>query len=113
MIPRRLRPDDWLGLVPEVERLGPELVARIEGDDAGSEVARQIDEAIRGGAAGDWMELLAELAARLRGAAVDDVDARLTLAEVLRDQYRLAPGVLAMTARDEEESRWLEEETRR
>lgn len=106
-------PDDWLGLVPEVERLGPGLVARIEGDAAGVALERRIGEVIRRGAAEDWLELLADLGARARDPGDGDPDARVVLAEVLRDQYRLAPGVLVMRARDEETSRMLEQVTGR
>lgn len=104
--------DAWLGLVPEIERLAPALVARIEGDGAGLALRIRIERLIRAGDADAWMELLRDLGDRYADRAGGD-DAALTLAEILRDQYRLAPGVLEMAPRDEEASALLEQGTGR
>lgn len=105
---------DWLGLTPEVERFGPLLVDRVAGalgeapDGLGE---ARIRELIRSGDAAAWLAYLAALTAlveRGREAGVAEPE-RVILAEILRDQYRLAPGVLRLGPEDEARSTRLEE----
>ncbi|MGI9117398.1 MAG: hypothetical protein ACR2JV_07160 [Gaiellales bacterium] len=105
---------DWLGLTPEVERFGPLLVARIAGalgepEDALGE--ERIAELIRTGDAAAWLAYLAALTALVeRGTAAGVAPLEATiLAEILRDQYRLAPGVLHLDPEDAARSRQLED----
>jgi len=113
MTSRRFGRHDWLGLTPEVERFGPLLVERIAG--ALGESADQLGEAriealIRDGDAAAWLAYLSALTALVdRGAASGVVEAETQiLAELLRDQYRLAPGVLVLTEADVAQSQHLE-----
>lgn len=110
---RPFGPDSWLGLVPEVERLVPDLVTRLEGADAGCALRGRIEDLIRSGDAEGWMRFLRDLRDRYASLVGEDDAATLTLAEILRDQYRLAPGVLDMGPRDEEASALLEQVTGR
>lgn len=113
MTSRRHGRHDWLGLTPEVERFGPLLVDRIAGalgetHDALGE--QRIEILIRSGDAAAWLAYLAALTALVqRGAAsgVAPVETEI-LAEILRDQYRLAPGVLTLTEADMARSQHLE-----
>jgi hypothetical protein len=105
---------DWLGLTPEVERFGPVLVDRIAaalGEPAGELGAERIGTLIRHGDAAAWLAYLAALTALVeRGADAGVADAeRAILAGILRDQYRLAPGVLVLSADDQARSARLEE----
>ena len=105
---------DWLGLTPEVERFGPLLVDRIAGalgEPAGELGEERIGALIRHGDAAAWLAYLAALTALVeRGAEAGVADAeRVILAEILRDQYRLAPGVLVLTPDDRARSARLEE----
>jgi hypothetical protein len=117
MIRRRHGRDDWLGLTPEVERLGPVLVDRIAaalGEDPAAIGGNAVATLIRDGDAEAWMGHLGDLTRlveRARAAGRAEAEAAI-LAEILRDQYRLAPGVLDLAADDE--ARWarLEEITR-
>jgi len=117
MIRPRHGRDDWLGLTPEVERLGPVLVDRIAaaiGEDPAAVSGDAVAGVIRDGDATAWMALLGDLGRlveRGRGAGCAEAETTI-LAEILRDQYRLAPGVLDLGADDE--ARWarLEEITR-
>lgn len=114
MTGRRLGRHDWLGLTPEVERFGPLLVDRIAGalgEPAGDLGEARIRALIRDGDAAAWLAHLAALTAlveRGREAGVAGPE-RSILAEILRDQYRLAPGVLRLGPDDEARSRRLEE----
>lgn len=110
---RRTRPDDWLGLVPEVERLVPELVGELAGPEVGTTVRVEIEDLIRRGDAVDWLDFLARLAAWVPAETRGREGGGMVLAEILRDQYRLAPGVLDLAARDEEMSAVLERVTAR
>ncbi len=104
---------DWLGLTPEVERFGPLLVDRIaaalgESHDALGEA--RVEELIRDGDAAAWLAYLGALTALVdRGAqsGVAPVETEI-LAGILRDQYRLAPGVLVLTEADMARSQHLE-----
>lgn len=105
---------DWLGLTPEVERFGPLLVDRIAGalgeapDGLGEDRIRGL---IQTGDAAAWLAYLGALTAlveRGREAGVAEPE-RVILAEILRDQYRLAPGVLRLGPGDEARSSRLEE----
>ena len=94
--------------------VGPVLVDRIAaalGEPAGELGAERIGTLIRHGDAAAWLAYLAALTALVeRGAEAGVADAeRAILAEILRDQYRLAPGVLVLTADDEARSARLEE----
>ena len=105
---------DWLGLTPEVERFGPLLVDRIAGalgEQAGALGEERIGELIRSGDAAAWLAYLAALTALVeRGTAADVAEPeRVILAGILRDQYRLAPGVLDLSADDEARGERLEE----
>jgi hypothetical protein len=104
-------PDDWLGLVPEVERLAPGLVAGMEGPSAGAATRARIEVLIRRGDATGWLAFLGDLTERVMDADVRTDEGRMLLAEILRDQYRLAPGVLDLAAHDEEASALLERVT--
>ena len=113
MTSRRHGRHDWLGLTPEVERFGPLLVDRIAGalgetDDALGEA--RIQMLIRDGDAAAWLAYLAALAALVeRGVAADVAETEtVVLAEILRDQYRLAPGVLVLSETDMALSQHLE-----
>lgn len=113
MTSRRFGRHDWLGLTPEVERFGPLLVARIAGalgepSDALGEV--RIERLIRDGDAAAWLAYLAALTALVDRGAASGVAAAETeiLAEILRDQYRLAPGVLVLSEADMARSQHLE-----
>lgn len=105
---------DWLGLTPEVERFGPLLVDRIAGalgeapDGLGEDRIRDL---IQTGDAAAWLAYLAALTALVeRGREADVAEPeRVILAEILRDQYRLAPGVLRLGPDDEARSSRLEE----
>ncbi len=113
MTSRRFGRHDWLGLTPEVERFGPLLVDRIAGalgeshDELGE---TRIEELIRTGDAAAWLAYLAALTALVeRGAAAGTAPAETEiLAGILRDQYRLAPGVLVLSATDVARSQHLE-----
>lgn len=104
---------DWLGLTPEVERFGPLLVDRItaalgESHDALGEA--RVEALIRNGDAAAWLTYLGALTALVdrgsqSGAAVAETE---ILAEILRDQYRLAPGVLVLSETDVARSDHLE-----
>ena len=103
----------WLGLTPEVERFGPLLADRIAaalGEPAGELGEQRIADLIRAGDAGAWLALLRELTALVeRGEAVGVADPeRSILAGILRDQYRLAPGVLHLPPEDEARRERLE-----
>ena len=105
---------DWLGLTPEVERFGPLLVDRIAGalgEPRGDLGEERIAALIRDGDAAAWLAYLAALTALVeRGADAGVADTeRVILAEILRDQYRLAPGVLVLSPEDEARSRRLED----
>ena len=104
----------WLGLTPEVERFGPLLVDRIAGalgEPAGTLGEERIGALIRDGDAAAWLAYLAALTALVeRGADADVAEPeRVILAEILRDQYRLAPGVLDLSPDDEARGDRLEE----
>lgn len=114
MSSRRFGRHDWLGLTPEVERFGPLLVERIagalgEGGDALGEV--RIEQLIRDGDAAAWLAYLAALTALVERGAAHGVAPLETavLAEILRDQYRLAPGVLVLSEADMARSHHLED----
>lgn len=104
---------DWLGLTPEVERFGPLLVDRItaalgESQDALGEA--RVGALIRNGDAAAWLTYLGALTALVdrgsqSGVAVAETE---ILAEILRDQYRLAPGVLILSETDMARSNHLE-----
>jgi hypothetical protein len=104
---------DWLGLTPEVERFGPLLVDRItaalgESHDALGEA--RVEALIRNGDAAAWLTYLGALTALVErgsqsGVAVAETE---VLAEILRDQYRLAPGVLVLSEADMARSDHLE-----
>lgn len=113
MTHRPFGPDSWLGLVPEVERLVPDLIARLDDPDAGRALRGRIEDLIRSGDAEGWMRFLGDLRDRYASLVGEDDDATQMLAEILRDQYRLAPGVLDMGSRDEEASALLEQVTGR
>ena len=105
---------DWLGLTPEVERFGPLLVDRIAGalgEPSGSLGEERIGALIRSGDAAAWLAYLAALTALVeRGAEADVAEPeRVILAGILRDQYRLAPGVLDLSPDDEARGERLEE----
>ncbi len=114
MTGRSLGRHDWLGLTPEVERFGPLLVDRIAvalGEVPDGLGEAHIRELIRTGDAAAWLAYLAALTAlveRGREAVVAEPE-RMILAEILRDQYRLAPGVLRLRPEDEARSSRLEE----
>ena len=113
MTTRRFDRHDWLGLTPEVERLGPLLIDRIAaalGGSADELGEARIAELILVGDAAAWLAYLAALTALVdRGTASGVVPAEAEiLAEILRDQYRLAPGVLALAPDDVERSQHLE-----
>jgi len=105
-VERRFGYHDWLGLTPEVERLGPELVRRLASaldestDDLG---AARIQRLIRGGDAAAWLAYLSALTDLVdRGSAAGVAEREtMVLAGILRDQYRLAPGVLRLSVEDE------------
>ena len=104
----------WLGLTPEVERFGPLLVDRIAGalGESGGDLGEErIASLIRSGDAAAWLAHLAALTALVeRGAQAGVAEPeRLILAGILRDQYRLAPGVLDLPPEDEARRRRLEE----
>ena len=114
MTSRRFGRHDWLGLTPEVERFGPLLVERIAGalgesSDALGEA--RVEAQIRDGDAAAWLAYLAALTALVeRGAAAGVAEPeRVILAGILRDQYRLAPGVLDLSPDDEARGDRLEE----
>jgi len=97
---------DWLGLTPEVERFGPLLVERIAaglGEAPDALGARRVESLIRDGDAAAWLTYLGALTVLVeRGATADVAPFESTiLAEILRDQYRLAPGVLRLSPEDE------------
>lgn len=104
---------DWLGLTPEVERFGPLLVDRItaalgESHDALGQA--RVEALIRNGDAAAWLTYLGALTALVErgsqsGVAVAEIE---ILAEILRDQYRLAPGVLVLSEADMARSDHLE-----
>ena len=106
MTSRRFGRHDWLGLTPEVERFGPLLVERI----AGALGEQRIESLIRDGDAAAWLAYLAARTALVdRGASSGVAQAETEiLAEILRDQYRLAPGVLHLTEADMARSQHLE-----
>jgi hypothetical protein len=104
---------DWLGLTPEVERFGPLLVERIAGALGESHDAlgeARIEALIRDGDAAAWLAYLAALTALVERGASSGVAGPETeiLAEILRDQYRLAPGVLVLSEADMARSQHLE-----
>jgi hypothetical protein len=114
MTSRRFGRHDWLGLTPEVERFGPLLVERIAGALGESHDAlgeARIEALIRDGDAAAWLAYLAALTALVDRGAASGVAAPETeiLAEILRDQYRLAPGVLVLAEADVARSQHLEE----
>ena len=105
---------DWLGLTPEVERFGPLLVDRIAGalgEPTGTLGEERIGELIRRGDSAAWLAHLAALTALVeRGEEADVAEPeRVILAGILRDQYRLAPGVLELSPDDEARGERLEE----
>ncbi|MEI6688923.1 MAG: hypothetical protein WCN97_06140 [Thermoleophilia bacterium] len=113
MTSRRFGRHDWLGLTPEVERFGPLLVERIAGALGESHDAlgeARVEGLIRDGDAAAWLAYLAALTALVdRGAASGVAEAETEiLAEILRDQYRLAPGVLVLSEADMARSQHLE-----
>lgn len=113
MTTRRFDRHAWLGLTPEVERLGPLLIDRIAGalGESSDELGEaRIAELIRVGDAAAWLAYLAALTALVdRGTASGVVPAEAEiLAGILRDQYRLAPGVFALAPDDVERSLHLE-----
>lgn len=114
MTSRRPGRHAWLGLTPEVERFGPLLVDRIGGalgEPTGALGEERIGELIRHGDAAAWLAYLAALESLVRrgeSAGVAEPE-RVILAEILRDQYRLAPGVLDLPPEDEARGRRLEE----
>ncbi|MGI9187715.1 MAG: hypothetical protein ACR2J9_09430 [Gaiellales bacterium] len=118
MTSRRFGRHDWLGLTPEVERFGPLLVERIAGalgEPADALGEARVEALIRDGDAAAWLAYLAALTALVdrgtaAGAALPEIE---ILAEILRDQYRLAPGVLVLTEADMTRSQHLEELTER
>lgn len=113
MTSRRFGRHDWLGLTPEVERFGPLLVERIAGALGESHDAlgeARIEGLIRQGDAAAWLAYLAALTALVERGTASGVAATETavLAEILRDQYRLAPGVLHLSEADMARSQHLE-----
>lgn len=113
MTSRRFGRHDWLGLTPEVERFGPLLVERIAGalgEESDALGEQRIESLIRDGDAAAWLAYLAALTALVdRGASSGVAQAETEiLAEILRDQYRLAPGVLHLTEADMARSQHLE-----
>lgn len=100
-------PDAWLFLTPEVEREVPDLLELLSPGDGQS--AERIETLIRSGDSKRWFSFLRDCRTRLeraRSAGADDGLCR-RLAEVLLEQYLLAPGVPGLETQDEREGRRL------